>query len=200
MTLHLTGTTTRALNVSSYDYLGFAQTQGPYADAVEVGLRKYGVSTCGPRLESGTTDLHVQAEWLVAKFLGTEDAILVSMGFAANSTNLPGLVDRGCLAISYEYNHQSVHYGARISGAHVRTFKHNDMNSLEALLREVISQGQPRTHRPWKKILVVVEGLHSMEATIDLPSLSQLKGRYKVCVFFRYVWHIVWNIPVLSVY
>lgn len=70
----------------------------------------------------------------------------------------------------------------RLSGANVRMFKHNDMQSLEALLREAISQGQPRTHRPWKKILVIVEGLYSMEGTlVNLPTILELKKRYKVC-------------------
>ncbi|KAF8585615.1 serine palmitoyltransferase 2 [Ramaria rubella] len=183
-TLHFTGTKSRALNISSYNYLGFAQAQGGCADAVEEGLRRYGVTTCGARLEGGTTDLHVQTEALVAKFLGTEDAIVASMGFATNSTTLPALVGKGCLVISDELNHASIRFGVRLSGANVRTFKHNDMQSLETLLREVISQGQPRTHRPWKKILVVVEGLYSMEGTlVDLPSVMQLKRRYKFYIY-----------------
>jgi serine palmitoyltransferase len=182
-TLHLTGTRRRALNISSYNYLGFAQAHGGCADAVEDGLRRYGVSACGARLECGTTDLHLQAEALVAKFVGTEDAIIASMGFATNSTTLPALVGKGCLVISDELNHASIRFGVRLSGAHIRTFKHNDMKSLEILLREVISQGQPRTHRPWQKIVLVVEGLYSMEGTlVNLPAIVQLKGRYKVSI------------------
>ncbi|GJJ07708.1 hypothetical protein Clacol_001913 [Clathrus columnatus] len=184
-TLRLTGTTSRALNISSYNYLGFAQAQGPCADAVEEGIRRYGVSACGARLEAGTTDLHNQVESLVAKFVGTQDAVICSMGFATNSTTLPALVGKGCLVISDELNHASIRFGVRLSGANVRTFKHNDMESLESLLREVISQGQPRTHRPWKKILLVVEGLYSMEGTlVDLPGIMKLKQRYK---FYLYV-------------
>jgi len=180
-TLRLTGTKSRALNISSYNYLGFAQAQGGCADAVEEGLKRYGVTACGPRLEGGTTDLHIQAESLVAKFVGAEDAIICSMGFATNSTTIPALVGKGCLVISDELNHASIRFGVRLSGAHVRSFKHNDMESLEALVREVVSQGQPRTHRPWKKILLVVEGLYSMEGTlVNLPTIMQLKKRYKV--------------------
>ena len=107
------------------------------------------------------------------------------MGFATNSTIIPALVSKGCLVISDEYNHASIRFGARISGANVRTFKHNDMESLESLLREVISQGQPKTHRPWKKILLVVEGLYSMEGTIvNLPRILELKEKYKVSFCF----------------
>lgn len=89
------------------------------------------------------------------------------------------------MIISDELNHSSIVFGARLSGASVRVFKHNSMQDLQQLLREVISQGQPRTHRPWKKIWVVVEGLYSMEGTIvNLPELIRLKEQFK---FYLYV-------------
>lgn len=180
-TFELTGSRTRALNLSSYNYLGFAQARGGCADAVETGIKRYGIGACGSRLEGGSLDLHSQTEALVAKFLGQEDALLSSMGFATNSTIIPALVNKGCLVISDELNHASIRFGVRLSGASVRMFKHNNMKSLESLLREVISQGQPRTHRPWKKILLIVEGLYSMEGTlVNLPAIMELKKRYKV--------------------
>lgn len=183
-TFQLTGTRTRALNLSSYNYLGFAQARGGCADAVEEGIRRYGIGACGARLEGGTLDLHQQTEQLVAKFLGKEDALISSMGFATNSAILPALVNKGCLVISDELNHASIRYGVRLSGANVRTFKHNNMEALESLLREVISQGQPKTHRPWKKILLIVEGLFSMEGTMtNLPVIMELKKRYKFYLF-----------------
>ncbi|KAJ7507318.1 pyridoxal phosphate-dependent transferase [Mycena galericulata] len=179
-----TGTRTRALNISSYNYLGFAQAKGGCADAVEESLRRYGVSSAGSRLAGGSTDLHTQAEALVARFVGQEDALISSMGFATNSAYIPALVGKGCLVISDELNHASIRFGVRLSGANVRMYAHNDMTALEDLLREVISQGQPKTHRPWKKILLIVEGLYSMEGTIvDLPRVMELKKKYKF-----YVW------------
>jgi serine palmitoyltransferase len=183
-TLTFTGTRTRALNISSYNYLGFAQTRGGCADVVEECIKRYGVGSGGPRSGGGTLDLHVQAEALVAKFVGTADATIVSMGFATNSTVIPALVGKGCLVISDELNHASIRFGVRFSGASVRMFRHNNMKSLEKLLREVISQGQPRTHRPWKKILVIVEGLYSMEGSMcNLPALLELKKKYKFYLF-----------------
>ncbi len=109
----------------------------------------------------------------------------ISMGFATNSTALPALVGKGCLILSDELNHASLVFGARLSGASIRVFKHNDAVSLEAALRDAIAQGQPRTHRPWRKVLVVVEGLYSMEGSIyDLPAVMRLKEQYK---FYLYV-------------
>jgi serine palmitoyltransferase len=169
------------MNVSSYNYLGFAQAQGGCADAVEEGIKRYGISSLASRGAGGTTDLHLQAESLVARFVGKEDAIIVSMGFATNSSALPALVGKGALVISDEHNHASIRFGLRLSGAVIRTYKHNSIKDLERVLRESISQGQPRTHRPWKKVLLVVEGLYSMEGSlVDLPAVIELKKRYKV--------------------
>lgn len=91
----MTGKSTQVLNLSSYNYLGFAQSHGVCADAVEIAIKKYGVSTCSPRAEVGGLDLHSECEKLVAKFVGQESAILFSMGFATNATTLPTLVGKG---------------------------------------------------------------------------------------------------------
>lgn len=177
----LTGTQTRCLNVSAYNYLGFAQSHGGCADAVETCLNTYGISSLGSRLGAGYLDLQKQSEDLVARFVGQDAATVVSMGFATNSTTIPAIAGPGTLIISDEYNHSSIRFGARISGAHIRQYRHNDMKKLEKLLRESISQGMPRTHRPWKKIIVIVEGLYSMEGTlVNLPDILRLKHRYKV--------------------
>uniref|UniRef100_A0A674A0D0 Serine palmitoyltransferase long chain base subunit 2 n=1 Tax=Salmo trutta TaxID=8032 RepID=A0A674A0D0_SALTR len=66
----------------------------------------------------------------------------------------------GCLILSDELNHASLVLGARLSGSIIRVFKHNNMVSLEKMLRDAVVHGQPRTHRPWKKILILVEGTY----------------------------------------
>ncbi|KAI0199976.1 serine palmitoyltransferase [Astrocystis sublimbata] len=174
------GTTTETLNMSSYNYLGFAQSEGPCANAVEECVRKYGLSFCSSRTDAGTSDLVGEVEKEVAAFVGKPDAMVFSMGFVTNASSFPALVSKGCLIISDELNHASIRLGARLSGAVIRSFRHNDMSDLEKKLREAIAQGQPRTHRPWKKILVAVEGLYSMEGTMcDLPGILNLKDTYK---------------------
>ncbi|KAM5446744.1 serine palmitoyltransferase component [Microsporum audouinii] len=179
-----TGTYTDTLNMSSYNYLGFAQSEGPCADAVEETIRKYGISAVSTRSEVGTQDLHLEVEDLVAKFVGKESTMLFSMGFGTNASIFSALVSKGCLVISDELNHASIRFGTRLSGASITTFKHNDVGALEKRLREAISQGQPRTHRPWKKILVVVEGLYSMEGSLcNLPGILALKKKYKFNLF-----------------
>jgi len=124
-TFRLTGKKIKTLNLASYNYLGFAQSEGPCADAVDAVVPKYSVSTASSRSVAGTQDIQLRVEELIARFVGKPAAIVSSMGFATNSTNIPALVEKGCLIISDELNHSSIVTGARNSMAIVRVFKHN---------------------------------------------------------------------------
>lgn len=178
------GTTTMCLNLSSYNYLGFAQSEGQCTDAALKVVDEYGIASRGPRAQIGTTDLHVLAERYIANFVGKPDAMVFSMGYGTNANFFNSFLDEKCLVISDELNHTSIRTGLRLSGAAVRIFKHNDMDALEKLIRDQIVQGQPKTHRPWKKILICVEGLFSMEGTMcNLPRLVELKKKYKCYLF-----------------
>lgn len=178
------GTTFMCLNLSSYNYLGFSQSNGHCINAVIKAMIKYGIHSNGSRTQSGTNDLHLEVEREIANFVGKEDALVFSMGYSTNANFFNTILDGKCLVISDELNHTSIRTGVRLSGAAVRTFKHNDMNILEKLIREQIVQGQPKTHRPWKKILICVEGLYSMEGTIcNLPKLIELKHKYKCYLY-----------------
>ncbi|KAH8692253.1 serine palmitoyltransferase [Talaromyces proteolyticus] len=180
----LKGTTTDTLNLSSYNYLGFAQSEGPCADFAEETVRRDGISMTGTIGDAATTSLHVEVERQIARFVGKEDAVVFSMGFVTNATTFPAIVGKGCLILSDELNHASIRFGARMSGASIQVFAHNSMTDLEKKLRDAISQGQPRTHRPWKKIVVTVEGLYSMEGTmVNLPRIMELKKRYRFYLF-----------------
>ena len=69
----------------------------------------------------------------------------------------------------------------QVSFALLQVFVHNDVAHLERLLRDSIAYGQPKTRRPWKKILIIVEGIYSMEGEMcPLPAIVELKKRYKV--------------------
>jgi serine palmitoyltransferase len=89
--------------------------------------------------------------------------MVISMGFATNSTTIPALVGKGCLVISDELNHSSLVFGTRLSGAAIRIFKHNDVKDLENVLRNSIAEGQPRTRRPWKKVRRVLSQINTLD-------------------------------------
>ncbi|OAD56033.1 Serine palmitoyltransferase 2 [Eufriesea mexicana] len=164
-TFQFTRTTSECINLGSYNYLGFAEANGKCADQSIETLKKFGCASCSPRLE-------------------LEDAIVFGMGFATNALNLPSLLSKGCLVVSDEKNHASLILGLRLSGATVKVFKHNNMKHLEKCLKTAIVFGQTGSGEPWKKILIVVEGVYSMEGSIvHLPEILQLKKKYKAYLY-----------------
>ncbi|XP_002734812.1 serine palmitoyltransferase 2-like [Saccoglossus kowalevskii] len=182
--LDVTGKSSRCINLGSYNYLGFAEDSGTCAEASQETLIKYGAGVCSTRQELGNLDIHIELEKLVAQFLGLESAMVFGMGFATNALNIPALLGKGCLILSDELNHASLVLGCRLSGASIKTFKHNDMKSLENVLRNSIIDGEPGTYRPWKKILIIVEGIYSMEGSIaNLPELVRLKKKYNAYLY-----------------
>ena len=173
------------LNLGSYNYLGFADDWDVTCrKGVMEALDALPVSTSSSRMEFGTTKLHRQVEQLVSSFLGKEDAMCLNMGFNTNATTIPALVNQGDLIISDALNHTSIVNGARGSGAAIRTFRHNDTVQLEEILREAIIMGRPRTRRPWNKILVIVEGIYSMEGEYcDLRNVARVSKKYGAYIY-----------------
>ncbi|XP_025411695.1 serine palmitoyltransferase 2 [Sipha flava] len=172
------------LNLGSYNYLGFAQSDGPIADDTINIIKKYGWAIGSPRQELGTNHLHFELEKLTAEFLGVDDAIVFGMGFATNALNLPAIINSNCLVLSDEYNHSSVISGIKLSGATSLVYKHNDILDLEELVRQNIVSGHPKTKKPWEKIFIITEGIFSMEGSIvNLPDIIAIKKKYKVYLY-----------------
>uniref|UniRef100_A0A2N9EHB6 Aminotransferase class I/classII large domain-containing protein n=1 Tax=Fagus sylvatica TaxID=28930 RepID=A0A2N9EHB6_FAGSY len=174
----------RCLNLASYNYLGFAASDEYCTPRVIESLKKYSQSTCSSQVDGGTTVLHKKLEKYVANFVGKPAAIVFGMGYVTNSSVLPVLIGKGGLIISDSLNHNSIVNGARGSGATIRVFQHNTPSHLEEVLREQIAEGQPRTHRPWKKIIVIVEGIYSMEGDFcKLPEIIAICKKYKAYTY-----------------
>lgn len=127
---------------------------------------------------------HKELETLTAEFVGKESAIIFEMGYATNSTTIPALVKKGGLVVSDSLNHASLVMGLRASGAHVKVFKHNDTVELEQVIRKAIAQGQPGSGDPYSMIMIVVEGIYSMEGIIcKLPEIVRIKKKYKAYLY-----------------
>jgi serine palmitoyltransferase len=181
---YYTGEKLKVLNMGSYNYLGFAENNGESSRAAIRSIEQTDVATCSPRQELGTLKCHRQLEDLLAKFLGVDAAVTFGMGFATNALNIPTLVGKGSLILSDELNHASLVLGSRLSGATIKVFKHNDTKDLEAKLKKAIVEGHPITRRPWKKILIVVEGVYSMEGSlVRLPEIIAIKKKYKAYLY-----------------
>ncbi|KAL7077970.1 hypothetical protein ACQ4LE_002998 [Meloidogyne hapla] len=179
------GTQTEVINTASYNYLGFAENNGKCATSSARVIAEQGVSSGASIRELGQPQAQTELENLVAEFVGVESAICFGMGFATNSMNLTCLMDKDSLIISDQYNHASLILGARISGATIKIFKHNNIKDLERVLRQSIIFGNSKKEgKPFSKIMVIVEGIYSMEGTIcKLDEIIGLKKKYKFYLY-----------------
>ena len=105
------------------------------------------------------------------------------MGFATNALNLPSLLSPGCLVVSDEKNHASIILGLQLSGAVVKVYKHNNVKCLDKVIEKALVNGQPNGE-PWKKILIILEGVFSMEGSIGkLPEIIEIKKKYGAYIY-----------------
>lgn len=175
----LTGLEHRCLNVGSYNYLGYAEVPGGVDPSVSRVVKEWGVSACDVSASSGRSAIVRKLERTVADFLDKDDAIVIGMGFATNSQVIPAIVGQGDLILSDALNHASIVVGARSSGASIRVFSHNCAHSLENTLRDAIVNGRPKSRLPWRRIVIVVEGMYSMEGeTCRLREIVAVKKKY----------------------
>ncbi|KAI1720851.1 aminotransferase class I and II domain-containing protein [Ditylenchus destructor] len=177
-----TGGEREVINMGSYNYLGFSHKEGPCTQAAADQIGKNGLSGCSTRHDLGLFRIQQTLEERIADFLGVEAAICFPMGFGTNSTSLPTLANQNTLVLSDELNHSSLVLGLRISRATIRIFKHNDAEDLERKLQSALFSVDGKIR--FDKILIVVEGIYSMEGTIvNLPAIIAIKKRYKAYLF-----------------
>ena len=122
------------LNFSSNDYLGLAANE-LVRQAAQAALALHGVGAGASRLVVGDTPAHQSLERALAKFEGTERALLFNSGYAANVGALTSLFGVGDVVFSDELNHASLIDGCRLSRAKVVVYPHRDVEALEALVR-----------------------------------------------------------------
>lgn len=182
-TFELTGERMKLLNVGSYNYLGLASKDSEVNQKVVDAVDRYEINTAYPTADYEPNEACKILEKEMAKFLRKEDAMVFSMGYGTNTSAIPVLM-KDSLIFSDELNHASLIKGIKLSKSRTVIFKHNDMQDLERKLKFHITQGEPETHRPWRKVFVVVEGIFSMEGTIvNLRKLINLKRTYKFYIF-----------------
>ncbi len=158
------------LSFSSYNYLGLA-THPEVSAAAREATERFGTSVSASRLLSGSRPLHLDLESELADLLGCEAAITLANGHATNVTVIGHLVGPGDLIVHDALAHDSILQGCRLSGATRRPFPHNDAAALDALLT--------RVRGAYRRVLVVVEGVYSMDGDIaDLPALVEVKQRH----------------------
>jgi len=159
----------RGIDFASNDYLGLAAS-GPLVSAARAALdRGVAVGSGGSRLLRGNRAEHEALEAEAAAFFGSESALFFATGYAANSALLATLPQRGDVILADELVHASMHEGLRLTRAEHRLLPHNDLEAMEAALRDCGGQA-------W----IAVESLYSMDGDFaplaELAALAERRG------------------------
>jgi len=158
------------LNFSSNDYLKL--TQHPrIKKAVIEAIDKYGLGAGTAPMATGTTMLHRKLEDRIAAFKGCEDSLVQPSGYATNVGVISALLNEKDVCIFDSYAHASLHDGMKLAGTNKVFFIHNDLDSLESMLK--------RSQKDYINRMVVVEGLYSMDGDIaPLDKIYELTKKY----------------------
>lgn len=163
------------INLSSNNYLGFSNHPRIVKKAHEA-LDKYGVGAGAVRTIVGNMDIHEKLDQVIAEFKHEEAALVFQSGFACNAGVIQAITEEGDLIISDELNHASIIDGVRLSKASRAVYKHCDMESLEAVLKEKRDQ--------FRNVLIITDGVFSMDGDIaPLPEIVRLAKKYNCMTY-----------------
>ncbi len=159
-------------NFASNDYLGLAADPRVAESAVQA-LRDFGAGAGASRLVTGTQRPHRQLEEQLAAFKRTEAALVFSSGYATSTGTLAALATKDDVILLDRLSHACLVDGARLSGATLRPFRHNDLDHLEHHLRWA------RARHPHARLFIATESVFSMDGdTAPLAAIVELKDRY----------------------
>lgn len=163
----------RVINMTSYGYLGLVRHPDVVA-AAKQALDEYGTGACGSPILSGKNLLYQQLEERMAALTGRPGILLYNSGFGGALGSAAGLMRKGDIAIVDARAHVSLTDGAKVGGAKIVFFEHNDPASLDRALHG--TRGERR--------LVFVDGLYSMDGDMaDLPALLDVTEAHGVGLF-----------------
>jgi len=171
------------ISLSSNDYLGL--THHPrLREAALKAIGEFGVGSGAVRTIAGTMSIHEALEAELAEFKGTEAVLTFQSGFTANTGVIPTITGEADLIVSDALNHASIIDGMRLSKAPRKVFPHKDVEALREILREATQQGRPDGSGPYRLILVVTDGVFSMDGDIaPLPGIVEAAEAYGAAVF-----------------
>ncbi len=163
----------RVLNFCANNYLGLAN-HPRLVEAARQAVRDHGYGMASVRFICGTQDVHRELEEKISSFLGTEDSILYSSCFDANTGLFETILDEQDAVISDALNHASIIDGIRLCKARRYRYANNDMEELEAHLQAAAGA----RHR-----LIATDGVFSMDGVVaNLSAICDLAERYNAIV------------------
>ncbi len=163
------------LNFCANNYLGLS-SHPLVIDAAKKAIDSHGFGMSSVRFICGTQDIHKILERKISEFLGTEDTILYAAAFDANGGVFEPILGKEDAIISDALNHASIIDGVRLCKANRFRYQHNDMEDLEAKLKEATEMG-------CKQKIIVTDGVFSMDGTIaQLDKICDLADKYSALV------------------
>jgi glycine C-acetyltransferase len=163
----------RVINLCANNYLGLSNHPA-LVDSARSALPKYGFGLSSVRFICGTQDIHKELERRLSEFLQTEDTILYSSCFDANTGLFETLLGEEDAIISDELNHASIIDGVRLCKAQRLRYANNNMAELEARLESA---------KPCRFRLIATDGVFSMDGIIaNLPAICDLADKYRALV------------------
>lgn len=155
--------------LSTGNYLGLAD-HPEIRQAMRAALDEFGASSCGARINNGTTTLHRQLEARLAEWTGKESAIAFSSGYLANLGTISALCDADTVIVTDQFNHMSILDGCRLAEGTVKIFTHNSIDKLQFVLQR---------NADARKLFVVVDGVYSMDGELaPLDQIHKLAEQY----------------------
>lgn len=165
------GSFSNLVDFSSNDYLGFSKNETVFnnAHAFLMGHNMKQNGATGSRLLSGNHPLFHTIETILSEFHQSESALIFNSGYDANVGFFSSVPQRGDVILYDEYIHASIRDGIQLSNAKAYKFKHNDLGSLDEMLKRVAHDA----------IYIVTESVFSMDGdSPDLVKLSELSKKH----------------------
>jgi len=165
----------QVINLCANNYLGLADHPA-LIDAAKDAMEPKGFGMASVRFICGTQDIHRELEQRLAKFLNKDDSILFAACFDANGGLFEPLLGPEDAIISDSLNHASIIDGVRLCKAKRYRYLNNDMNDLEAWLKQAREDGS-------RHIMIATDGVFSMDGYLaNLPKIRELADKYNAIV------------------
>ncbi len=161
----------QVINLCANNYLGLADHPA-LIEAAKSAMEPKGFGMASVRFICGTQDIHRELEQRLARFLGKDDSILFAACFDANGGLFEPLLGPEDAIISDSLNHASIIDGVRLCKAKRYRYMNNDMNDLEAWLKQAREDGA-------RHIMIATDGVFSMDGYLaNLPRIRKLADKY----------------------
>jgi serine palmitoyltransferase len=144
-------------------------------------IREYGVGTCGPRAFYGTTDVHLELEEYLAKFLHLEESIVYSYGFVAISSSIAAYCKKSDVVFIDEHANFAIEQGLVAARSKVVKFAHNDPEDFKTKVQEVVEKEKKKTRK-----FLIVEGISWRTGKLcPLPEFIAVTEEFKMRIFLE---------------